>query len=116
MVPPEEALRVILEVVRVLEDLRVPYAVGGSLASSLHGIPRSTQDGDLVADLRGEHVKPFVAAVAGSTDNRPHRLFIEARHRQDVWRLLVELEDLAGLQAETPPNRRRDGDLALRSR
>lgn len=55
---------VILEVVRVLDDLQVPYAVGGSLASSMHGIPRSTQDGDLVVDLRFEHVQPFVAAVA----------------------------------------------------
>lgn len=57
MFPPEEALRVILEVARVLEGLRVPYAVEGSLASSLHGIPRSTQDGDLVADIRAEHLQ-----------------------------------------------------------
>lgn len=49
---PQEAFDVILEVARVLEGLQVPYAVGGSLASSMHGIPRSTQDGDLVADLR----------------------------------------------------------------
>jgi hypothetical protein len=64
MIPPDEALGVVLEVARVLEDLRAPYAIRGSLASSLHGIPRSTQDGDLVADLRVEHAQPFLAALA----------------------------------------------------
>lgn len=63
MVLEEDALGVVLEVARVLDELRVPYAVGGSLASSMHGIPRSTQDGDLVADLRLEHVQPFLAAL-----------------------------------------------------
>ena len=48
---------------QVLEDLGVPWLVGGSVASSLHGIPRSTQDVDLVADLRGVHVAPFTAAL-----------------------------------------------------
>jgi hypothetical protein len=47
-----EALQAMLEVARVFEDLDVTYLVGGSLASSLYGIPRSTQDADLVADLR----------------------------------------------------------------
>jgi len=73
MNPPEEALRVILEVARVLDDLQVPYAVGGSLASSLHGIPRSTQDGDLVADLRAGHLQPFLAAVAETFYVSPER-------------------------------------------
>ena len=36
----------------VFESLEIPYAVGGSLASSLHGIPRATQDVDIVADLQ----------------------------------------------------------------
>lgn len=87
MIPPEEALKVILEVVRVLEDLRVPYAVGGSLASSLHGIPRSTQDGDLVADLRAEHVQPFVAAVAGSFYISPERA-LQAIQRRSSFNLV----------------------------
>jgi hypothetical protein len=60
-----EALRVCLDLARVLDDLGAPYLVGGSLASSLYGVPRSTQDADLVADLREEHVVPFVAALEG---------------------------------------------------
>ena len=42
-----EVLEVTLRVVDILEGLGVPYLVGGSVASSLHGIPRSTQDVDL---------------------------------------------------------------------
>lgn len=58
-----DALRATLEVVRVLDELEVPYLLGGSLASSLHGIPRSTQDADLVADLAPRHVAPLVARL-----------------------------------------------------
>ena len=57
------ALRASLEVIRVLEDLDVPYLVGGSLASSFHGTPRSTNDVDLVADLRLAHVPLLAAAL-----------------------------------------------------
>jgi hypothetical protein len=66
MVPPEEAFQVVLEIARLLDSLDVPYLVGGSLASSLHGIPRATQDADLLANLRIVHVQPFVAAVSPS--------------------------------------------------
>lgn len=53
-----------VEVGSVLESLEVPFLVGGSVASSLHGIPRSTQDVDLVADLRLEHAGRLVAGLA----------------------------------------------------
>ena len=71
---PEEAFKVVLEVARILEELGVPYAVGGSLASSLWGIPRSTQDADLVADLRSQHVQSFVAGVEGAFYVSPERV------------------------------------------
>ncbi len=58
-------LRTTLRVADVLDRLGVPYLVGGSLASSLHGIPRATQDVDLVADLAEEAVSGFVAALEG---------------------------------------------------
>jgi len=46
-----EPLAVTQLVTTVLEHLQIPYVVGGSLASSLHGIPRATQDVDLLADI-----------------------------------------------------------------
>jgi hypothetical protein len=62
-VPLSEPLRITLEIARVLDDLGVRYLVGGSLASSLHGIPRSTQDADLVADLQSDHVAPLISRL-----------------------------------------------------
>ena len=74
MVSPEQALRIVLEVSRHLDELGIPYAVGGSLASSLHGIPRSTQDADLVADLRSAHIQPFADALSSSFYVSPERI------------------------------------------
>src|SRR5215469_5870712 len=47
-------------VVEAFEQLGVPYHIGGSVASSLNGIPRSTIDVDLIADLRLGQVQPLV--------------------------------------------------------
>ena len=81
MVSPDEAFQVLLEVARVLEELDVPYVVGGSLASSLHGIPRSTQDADLVAALRTEHIQPFIGRVEGTFYVSPERVEAAVRRR-----------------------------------
>ncbi len=61
--PRAEELEVTLAVVRVLEGLEVEYLVGGSVASSVFGVPRATLDVDLVADLREGHVAGFVGAI-----------------------------------------------------
>jgi hypothetical protein len=59
-----DSIRVMLLVTRILEKMDIPYAVGGSMSSSLHGVMRSTLDVDIVADLRVEHIPPFVAALS----------------------------------------------------
>lgn len=61
----DEVIGVTLRVTSVLDDLGVAYLVGGSLASSLHGKPRATQDVDLVADLQPRHVSRLVEALRG---------------------------------------------------
>jgi len=53
-------------VINALEGLGVPHYVGGSVASSVHGVPRASVDADVVADLQPEHVAPFVTGLAGS--------------------------------------------------
>jgi hypothetical protein len=55
-----EPLAVTLLVIDAFERLEVPYLIGGSLASALHGTARSTLDADLVSDLKHEQVVPFV--------------------------------------------------------
>ncbi len=43
-----------LELMTVLDEMELPYAVGGSIASAAHGIARATQEVDLVVDLSPE--------------------------------------------------------------
>lgn len=52
-----------LVVADILNQLEIPYLVGGSVASSLLGEPRSTQDIDLVADLHPEKVDSLIQAL-----------------------------------------------------
>jgi hypothetical protein len=59
-----ETSRIALFVAHALERLGILYAVGGSLASSLHGVMRSTLDVDIVADMKPEHVQPLVDALS----------------------------------------------------
>lgn len=59
-----EATRITLLVAQTLERLGIPYAVGGSLASSLHGVMRSTLDVDIVADVQPEHIQALVEALS----------------------------------------------------
>ena len=56
-----EIIQIALRVIDVLEDLQIPYHVGGSFASSLHGVPRQTRDLDLVIDLPLSRVPLFAA-------------------------------------------------------
>jgi hypothetical protein len=58
-----EPLEVTLKVTIVFEKLNVPYLIGGSLASTLYGMVRTTQDSDIIAEMRLEHLQPFVAAL-----------------------------------------------------
>lgn len=59
-----EALRVLVQVVEALEELGLRYHVGGSYASSVHGVPRQTQDIDLVVNLPMNLVDKLVQSLS----------------------------------------------------
>ena len=59
----EDSFRAALQVIDTVEGLGVPCFLGGSLASTIYGIPRSTLDADIVADLESEHAAPLVEAL-----------------------------------------------------
>lgn len=65
MAPDElpEPIAVAVLFTGILEDLGIAYLVGGSLASSVHGEPRSTNDIDVVADLDTRDVSGLVEAL-----------------------------------------------------
>ena len=60
-----EPFLVVARLARTFEDLAIRYVVGGSLASSLYGIPRATQDVDLVAEIELPHVEALTNSLAG---------------------------------------------------
>ena len=59
-----EPIAVTMIVAKALEALGAPYAIGGSLASAVHGVMRATMDADLVADLHLEHAGPLAQALS----------------------------------------------------
>ena len=54
-----DPILVVARLAEVFEELSIPYFVGGSLASSLYGIPRATNDVDFVAVVKLIHVRPL---------------------------------------------------------
>jgi hypothetical protein len=58
-------LAVALRVIETLEDLGIPYHLGGSIASSVHGTPRQTRDVDLAVDLPLSAVPALVSRLQG---------------------------------------------------
>ena len=58
-----EPLRVALQMAEIFENLDIPYLVGGSIASSIYGEPRATQDIDMVAELKSHHIQALIAST-----------------------------------------------------
>lgn len=65
----------------VLERAGIRYFVGGSVASSIHGIPRFTQDLDVVVDLSETQIPALLAAAGPDFDIDEESLREEARRR-----------------------------------
>ena len=55
-----EPILVTLLVTEAFEALQIPYFIGGSLATAIHGVARATMDVDLVADMGINDIQPLV--------------------------------------------------------
>ncbi len=84
-----EPVAVTLLVIDALEQLGAAYAIGGSLASTVHGVVRATLDIDLVADLRREQAAPLVQALGPAfyADEAAIREAVERRSSFNVIHL-----------------------------
>jgi hypothetical protein len=58
----------VVAVFDALTDLTVPFMVSGSLASNFYGVPRATQDADLVLDLNQLPLDAFVHRLGDRFD------------------------------------------------
>ena len=59
----KNAIQIALELTQTFDSIGIAYMIGGSIASSVHGVFRYTNDADIVADIRAEHIAPLVAAL-----------------------------------------------------
>ena len=95
--PLAEALEATLIVTDAFESIGVQHFVGGSLASSLLGEPRSTQDVDVVAVMNAAQVEPFARAIESTffvdrgmaTDAIVHRSEFNVVHLPTMFKVDV---------------------------
>jgi hypothetical protein len=59
----EDPKNLALVIARLLDELGIAYLVGGSLASAMHGRPRTTLDADFVIDLARDQIERLAAAL-----------------------------------------------------
>jgi hypothetical protein len=74
-----DLLAALVPVLDVLAGLGVRHYVGGSIASSAHGVPRASIDADVVAELEPRHAAALVDAVASA-------YYVSAERVQDAIR------------------------------
>lgn len=60
---PPDPMAAALPVIRLFDQLGVSYFIGGSVASSVYGIPRFTHDVDIVAELLLPHSRALAEAL-----------------------------------------------------
>ena len=79
-----DALTVARQVARALESVGIDYLIGGSMASSLVGEPRSTLDVDFVVRMSEQQIEPFVDALGDDFFVDPQSLSRAARERSSA--------------------------------
>jgi hypothetical protein len=79
-----EVVEVALAVARALERSGVEYTLGGSVATSLQGEPRSTNDIDFAVKLTEHDVRPFVQALGPDFDVDEEALVDAIRRRRSA--------------------------------
>ena len=86
MNPPADPLQVALLVADALERCGLRYLLGGSLASSVSGEPRSTLDVDLVVAMTADDVQPLLAALGDEfyTDSGALRRAVDRRASANI--------------------------------
>ena len=85
------------------EQLGVLYYIGGSVASSLHGIPRLTIDVDLVADLRLGQVQPLVKQLEAAYYIDEDMIRDAIRHRSSF--AVIHLDTMLKVDIFIPKSR-----------
>ena len=92
-----EPIAVMVLVTHVFEKLNIQYLIGGSLASTIYGMVRTTQDVDIIADMQLQHAQPFINALEGDfyideemiADSIQHKTSFNIIHRATMFKVDV---------------------------
>ena len=84
---PEDALKFLLS---KLDECGIPYMITGSFASNIHGLPRATQDVDVVIEVDRRTLERFFESL-GSAFYRSSEAAMDALARQKMFNI-VHLE------------------------
>lgn len=87
-----EPILVTLLVADAFDALNIPYFIGGSLATAVHGVARATMDVDLVADIQAEQI-PQLLQVLGEAFFADNQM-IENAIRQGMSYNLIHKETM----------------------
>ena len=79
-----DPVAVALSVAQILEACGLRYLVGGSLASSMSGEPRSTLDVDIVVAMTASDIDRLVDGLRGEFDVDEHAVARAVRERSSV--------------------------------
>jgi hypothetical protein len=110
----DDSLTAALAAAKMLDELEVRWFLGGSLASSVHGIPRATFDADIMADLKPSHVRPLLKLL-GEDWYADELAIREALANRSSFNL-IHLATAMKVDVFLPKLRRFDGGEFLRSK
>jgi hypothetical protein len=79
-----DPVAVALSVAQILEACGLRYLVGGSLACSMSGEPRSTLDVDVVVEMTASDIDRLVDGLRGEFDVDEHAVARAVRERSSV--------------------------------
>jgi hypothetical protein len=83
----EDALKLLLS---KLDECGIPYMITGSFASNIHGLPRATQDADVIIEAEQRALKSFLESL-GPTFYWSTEAAMDALTRQQMFNV-VHLE------------------------
>ncbi len=61
--PVPDLLITLASLAEIFEQLKISYYIGGSIASSTHGMRQAARDIDIVADIKPEHTSSLIALL-----------------------------------------------------
>jgi len=89
----DEILGALEPVIKTFDELGILYYIGGSIASSAYGMPRTTLDVDLVTALTPLNITPLV-------DKLKEEYFIDAEMINSHLKKLLDLKLVKKLRKE----------------